>query len=258
MGIRQEAGILAMNKQAVLLTAFDGDGEAGRWREAIHSTIRNIAKYVDLPIYLATDNSKSYQPIDCCIVHEVEGISRGHKRHGFRSSNYWRVKLPLQMKHTTFLYLDLDIRIIDPAFIKGFDLAEKFGFCLPTSPRAFACIENTKGIDAIGRQNKQAEFQAIYSHATSYITGVMFMNASIGNAGLYMQEYIRLYETEPERAPSIAIKAAINTGIYPYLLPPQWCVTYHNRDSITENTFAKPLAVHVSDEGVAEKFKDLL
>ena len=237
----------------VLLTAFDGQFKQGHWHAHIADSVSNILKYLQCPILLLTDDPDEYKS-PLYEVQRVSVISRNHERQGYRSSNYWRIKWPLQHKDTTILYIDLDIRIISKAFIKGFDLAEKFGFCLPISPRAFACIENTCGIDALGRQDKPAEFASAYSHATSYITGVMFIRASILSAGKYLREYIRLYETKPQRAPSLAIEAAMNSCFAPYVLPPQWCVTYHNKDFIYENTRAKPLAIHISDEGVLDTF----
>ncbi len=247
-----------IQERMILLTAFDGEDKPGRWCSLIDQAVQNIRKYMDHPIVLMTDNPGPYMGSIDYITHTVKGICKGHERHCYRSSNYWRVKHCLLGYGITWLYIDLDIRIIHPAFVKGFDLAERFGFCMPPSPRAFACIENTKGVDAIGRQDKQAEFDSIYSHATSYITGVMFMNAAVGNAKSYIETYVGLFETEPQRGPSIAIKAAINSGFAPYVLPPQWCVTYHNMDMIANNRYAKALALHIGDEAVAEKFKDLL
>ncbi len=39
-----------MPDRMILLTAFDGAGEPGRWGELLDEAVANIHKYIDLPI----------------------------------------------------------------------------------------------------------------------------------------------------------------------------------------------------------------
>ncbi len=246
-------------KRIILLTAFDGDGPPGRYKDQIeHLLIPNVRKYMDYLIVLCTDNAKAYKSneYECA---EVEGISKGHERYGYRSSDYWRVAWTLSLHDTTVMYLDADILIIDKAFVKGFDLAERFGFCLPESPRVYSYIETMKGVDAFDKQLFRRMQKGLYGYATSYITGVMFMSPDVGNnTRLYMQSYIDTMRANPERGPCVAIKAALHTGFAPYVLPSQWCATYYNKQWIKDYKHASALAIQASDPGVKSAFRDNL
>lgn len=219
--------------RVIILTAF---GEANP-----NEMIDHLRIFTDCPIcvYIERDD---YGPIamhERVDFHIVELKWPDHPRCYHRNSDYYRIKALQESSAQVGLYLDLDIRIVDPAsFMDGFKLAERFGCCLPINPRSFAGIDASIGADPDGSP-------PIWN-ATACSMGVIF--ASLKASGFF-SSYLRIMEASPARGPAVMNKTIWETDFTPYFLPQEWCMSEAIDRVVTGTDYRiKPIAVHCNKD----------
>lgn len=230
-----------MNR-AIIITAF------GDRRENVQRLIKNIRQYVDYQIHIITSVESdigSFTRNDNISIRYVERLWPNHWRSGQRNGDYYQMKSVLESKHNSILYLDDDMLIVNKDFVQGFELAEKFGICLPLNPRSFV------GVDAaIGTDVPNSERQAKISLATAYNCGTMFVDKRATRAIFFLKQCCKILLQTPMRGPLAVWKAVEYTGVFPYVLPVQWCVCQENVGC------SNPIILHYGHKKVREYYSD--
>ena len=98
----------------------------------------------------------------------------------------------------------------------------KFGICVPTNERQLVKVDaiHTRGNDGdyyIGEDKSRGNL-------LTYDLWWAGFNPKDDRARKYLEEFCRLMETNPRRAPLQMSRASWNTGIYPYSTAKQWGV----------------------------------
>lgn len=232
-----------MNDRCIITTAF------GDRRKNIDRLIKNIRQYIDYPIviYTSKDSYIGLPPIDCpnldVEIKLVERLWPHHPRSGQRNGDYYQFLGALESGYSQILYLDDDMYIVDKDFIQGFELAERFGICLPLNPRAFVGRDACIGAD-VPENDRIVEIPL----ATAYNCGTMFVNTKHLGTKRLLRRCKAIILEAPMRGPLVIWKAVSRTGIVPYLLPPQWCVC------LEDVKCKNPIILHLGHEYVRQYF----
>lgn len=210
-----------MKNRMIMTTAF------GDRRENVLRLIKNIRHYVDYPICIITsEDSNISLPAGSnfslgkrIYIKYVPRLWPDHPRSGQRNGDYYQMKGVLFSEYSSILYLDDDMLIVNKDFVQGFDLAEKFGFCLPLNPRSFVGVDAAIGVDV-----PNLERQVKIPFATAYNCGTMFINKLHLGLRYFLRAYCDYLMNNPMRGPLAVWKTVEKTSIVPYILPSQWCV----------------------------------
>jgi len=231
----------------IVVTAF------GNKRKALIRFVSHIREYTRMPIHIYTDDleNKMEGKYNCKIV-MVETKWRGHRRYGYRNSNYWRMKL-ISLYDECVLYMDYDIRVVNEAFMEGFELANLFGMCLPLSPRIFLHSDISRGVD---RQIKRKDLHI--PHGSVCNSGMFFADPKNVHVQNYVNHYLKIYIDNPGRGPLAAWLAAEASGWHPYILPHQWLVCQANAEYCINYPYpeVKPIMIHLSGRKIEGLFKN--
>jgi len=233
-------------KRCIVLTGFDNRQEQ---TEAMLTRTRAITS---LPIEVFADNVMDL-PVRDVNLTIVKPLWVNRSRWPWQNSNYWRIKamFELQDKYDSFLYLDDDMQIVNPDFVQGFDLAEKFGMCVVISARSFV------GVDAAVGANSAGPIERL-TRATNYLTSPIFACMKNPNTQTLLSAYLdwTKLQSAPERGPLILWKAVEKTGICPFVLPLEWCVCEpdaHRRYS--QEMLIEPIMLHIGHPAVLNWFQ---
>lgn len=237
-----------MAERCIITTAF------GNRTHNVAHLIKNIRQYVDYPIVVITSKDSIISlPVD--INHNpdsnlnveiklVERLWPNHHRSGQRNGDYYQMKATLDSEYDQILYLDDDMRICDRGFIQGFELAKKFGVCLPLNPRSFVGVDAAIGADVpIGSRAVEIPL------ATAYNCGTMFVDKEHCDTDSFLKGCAYIILKKPMRGPLACWNTVNETKIVPYLLPPQWCVCQENIG------IHNPIILHTGHEAVREYYK---
>lgn len=205
------------SSHCILLVSFDRDTEP----------IENHLSFTSYPVYVYKD----LKPVHTGI------------RAGYRNSNYWRIQKTMDLlnEYESVCYLDNDMRVVNKGFWDGFALAEKFGFCVPMNPRAFVKTDSDKGVDA--------QTIPAVPHGTAWNNAVVFAS----KRGLpFMKAILDENINRPQRGPMTMWEAAWKTGLFPYILPYEYCVC------MPQFWIEDPLCLHCGSPNIREHYKELI
>jgi hypothetical protein len=101
-------------------------------------------------------------------------------------------------------------------------ITDKFGLCVPTNERQMVKVDgiHTRGNDGdyyIDEDESRGNCLTYDLWWASFCTRKK-------RGRVWLEEFCRLMETNPKRAPLQMSRATWNTGIYPYSMPQQWGV----------------------------------
>lgn len=234
--------------------------EFGDRHEQLIGLFENIRKHCGISIHLYGD---------------AQAVSREYSTYGVKRiliaddekftdnpvalSNYYKVHGAFQTSGSVML-LDDDMRITSKAFVQGFELAEKFGICVPANPRIYA-INNALGGDV---PNNVRSYIGQLSKAPALNFSPMFVDMENSRSHIFMEQLQFILKGAFRGTIALWI-AALETGIVPLILPEQWCVcgsnaehlkNYSKRLSGTE-TAIEPMLIHYGHRKVREVFPGL-
>lgn len=241
-------------KRGIVIVSF-GDRD-----EYIRSIVHNISKYSDLPILLYTERERSVAGISQKIIKKQHMFWMYSSRWGIRNCNFWSAHAALNTFDSCCVLND-DMRIVHSGFVDGFDLAERFGVCVPMNPRIYV-KHNAMGADA-----KDEDFRSPDDgpeHAPACNMSPMFCCRNVNNARVLLLAYTDELLT-CMRGTLAFWKASWKTGITPVYLPEFWCVGAGNaryikdyRKILRGSTYQiEPMMLHWGQQGVREVFGDI-
>jgi hypothetical protein len=176
------------------------------------------------------------------------------KREGNRNNDLWKLKGLKESRAKTVTYLDSDVYIYDwKRFIKGFDIAKRFGILFPMNPRIFVKVELDIGADVTPHDKRFFGTRPGSDCSTAYNMGVIFYSKGVDiRADLFLDCIISEQENYPSRGPMAVQRSMWLTGYAPYTLPVNWLVCAENVGIKT------PIALHVGHDKVMEWHKKLM
>lgn len=139
-------------------------------------------------------------------------------RHFYHLADYYKFKGMLESKADIAISIDSDMFIWSDAIYRLIYLTERFGFCVPNSSGRSMNFEVASSLDTIPIDDESKGFGI-----TCNITP-MTLSKNSENGKAYYKACCQKMEQEPSRASIVMWKAAWQTGVYPYLLPQEFCV----------------------------------
>jgi len=246
-----------MKNRGIILASF------GDRRTQLKGILKNIRYVTGLPVVIYTDQDQgvSGHGVQQRIVDAY--LWRGHRRWGVRQGNYWQAKAVLEGPFKTACCLDDDMRIVDTRFEQGFDLATKFGVCLPMNPRVYQ-EHNALGADT--RTADRKEISGWPNLVTACNMSPMFACRQVSSCRTLLLRYLQELVHNACRGTLAIWKASWQTGITPLYLPSTWCVCgddvhymqSHVIDVLrkrTKDSRVRPVMLHWGHKLVQREFK---
>jgi len=233
-------------KKGIVLAEF-GDRE-----QRIKGLVKNVRVLSDLPIVVYSD--KNYHDLgDGVVVKYVEGLWKGNRRYHNRNNDYWKVVAAREFELT--LVLDDDVRVVNEEFVQGFDLAERFGACLPVNPRVYFGLDREVGDDVDDEVLRETLDCSYYM--TGNNMGVIFLDTTNHDVKHLLDYYLAFMEKYTCRGPVAMAVACWRRRFTPYFLPEEWCACggYVKFKERTRKQI-RPVFLHVGHADVEEWFKN--
>ena len=143
--------------------------------------------------------------------------------------------------------IDSDMVIVDDKVKDIVNITKKFGLCFPNCPR----IISEKELNAIdGGENIYPE---TYNISALNVTPLTF-NKTYMRGRKLLKYIINRFEKYPSRLSACVINSMWETGIYPYILPFNWCVCSNNME--LPGVKDKYIVLHVGDKIVFNYWKE--
>lgn len=141
-----------------------------------------------------------------------------HPRYGYRTADYFKF-LSLTESDADFrCVLDSDMKIVSSDVIALIHLTRKFGFCVPYNDRQLLRQ------DMIWSQDTQPIEDESLGLGHSYNQSPMTLWKDDERGNTFYKKCAELMKKAPSRSSLVMWKTAWETGIYPYILPKQWCL----------------------------------
>jgi len=224
--------------------------EFGSRETEIRGVIKNIRTISNLPIVIYSDKRYDFLGLDVTVKLVVPGWV-GHRRYFNRNNDYWKVVAAKEFDEV--LIIDDDMRIVNDRWVEGFEIAEKFGVCLPMNPRIYFGLDRQCGDDTSDDlRNKTGDCPY---HLTGNNMGVIFANTNHLNTRKIFNTYLDFMEKEPCRGPVAMGVAYWRCGRAPYFLPEEWCAcggytSFKSRSRLRIN----PMFLHIGHKDVLNWF----
>ena len=148
-------------------------------------------------------------------------VLQNHKenpRHFYHLADYYKFKGMLESEADIAIAIDSDMFVFSEEIYRLIYLTEKFGFCVPNSSAQSMNFEIATSLDTIPIKDSSNGFGT-----TVNITPMTFCTEN-ENGRAYYEACCDMMEQQPSRASIAMWKAAWKTGLYPYLLPKEFCV----------------------------------
>lgn len=226
----------------------------------ISSLVDNIREYSAFPIILYTDRQRAVGGIEQIVLSPDQILWKDSPRWPIRNTNFWLAKAVIERAGTkdVFCCLNDDMRIVHAGWEDGFQLAEKFGICVPQNPRIFVKY-NMLGTDTTSEDWKRTEGTPIYAPACNVSPMFAYPNS------LYVQVLLSAYINELKKCMRGTLAfwlAMYKVGVCPLFLPEQWCVSASNAlhikkyEKVLQGKKCKiePIMLHWGQQQVREVF----
>lgn len=227
-----------MATRGIYITSF-GD------RPGLDGLLMNIKSVTDLPVRIMNE--------DNCMMRW-----QGSPRWGQRNSDLHKSTAVFKGEFDTILILDDDMRIVNPGFEEGFELAERFGVCLPLNPRMFAYIDALIGADVSPATKMIICKDGLPAFSTAVNMGTIFVDTKNEQSSRLFLAYRQIMLTNPCRGPVAMWLALWWTGFAPYILAPQWCLCASNINQTCRHGTIKipPIILHVGHPEVMRWYNE--
>ena len=209
-----------------------GDRDIAHYQQSVRS-VREYLPGVPIRVWHNTDMEYDVDALEtyCPQSYPV--------REANRNSSLQRLRALQQSPADQVCYLDNDVYVVNNEFRRGFDIAEKYGLCLPINPRSF--IRGDGGDLEVGAD--VSDYDREQTEGMQYMTacnmGVMFYDRWHQTAKKFLDVLINEQTTHPSRGQAALARAINKSNWHPYVLAQQWC---------TCRKIPNPLAIHVGSK----------
>lgn len=167
-----------------------------------------------------------------------------HERFGYRTADYFKFYSLIHSSADFKCVLDSDMKIVSSDIISLIYLTQKFGFCVPYNDRQLLRRDMESSKDT---QNIKDESKGL-GHSYNQSPMTLWKNDKRGVD--FFSNCMEIIKNDPSRASLVMWKSAWKTGVYPYILPKQWCVCDGNEGIGDE------IILHVGHKSVNDYYND--
>jgi len=182
--------------------------------------------FPDAKLTLYTDREElatNYSDVEVRLVDiDNSPFTKSNHRWGWHCCDYYEAKGLLNSDADIAISVDSDLMFVSDEVKTLLPITDKFGLCVPTNERQMVKVDgiHTRGNDGdyyIDEDESRGNCLTYDLWWASFCTRKK-------RGRFWLEEFCRLMETNPKRAPLQMSRATWNTGIYPYSMPVQWGV----------------------------------
>lgn len=182
--------------------------------------------FPDAKLTLYTDREElatNYSDVEVRLVDiDNSPFTKSNHRWGWHCCDYYEAKGLLNSDADIAISVDSDLMFVSDEVKTLLPITDKFGLCVPTNERQMVKVDgiHTRGNDGdyyIDEDESRGNCLTYDLWWASFCTRKK-------RGRFWLEEFCRLMETNPKRAPLQMSRATWNTGIYPYSMPQQWGV----------------------------------
>ena len=182
--------------------------------------------FPDAKLTLYTDREElatNYSDVEVRLVDiDNSPFTKSNHRWGWHCCDYYEAKGLLNSDADIAISVDSDLMFVSDEVKTLLPITDKFGLCVPTNERQMVKVDgiHTRGNDGdyyIDEDESRGNCLTYDLWWASFCTRKK-------RGRVWLEEFCRLMETNPKRAPLQMRRATWNTGIYPYSMPQQWGV----------------------------------
>jgi|TARA_B100000315_G_scaffold141928_1_gene131009 hypothetical protein len=182
--------------------------------------------FPDAKLTLYTDREElatNYSDVEVRLVDiDNSPFTKSNHRWGWHCCDYYEAKGLLNSDADIAISVDSDLMFVSDEVRTLLLITDKFGLCVPTNERQMVKVDgiHTRGNDGdyyIDEDESRGNCLTYDLWWASFCTRKK-------RGRFWLEEFCRLMETNPKRAPLQMSRATWNTGIYPYSMPQQWGV----------------------------------
>lgn len=181
-------------------------------------TLSSLKKYFPNAKYTVySDFDLNIEGVDLIKVESPVADSQ-NLRYGYRTADYFKFQSLINSKADFKCILDSDMKIVSSDIVSLIYMTRKFGFCVPYNDRQLLRQ------DMILSKDTQTINDESLGLGHSYNQSPMTLWQDDSRGVEFYQTCSEIMKKDPSRASLVMWKAAWKTGLYPYILPKQWCV----------------------------------
>ena len=182
--------------------------------------------FPDAKLTLYTDREElatNYSDVEVRLVDiDNSPFTKSNHRWGWHCCDYYEAKGLLNSDADIAISVDSDLMFVSDEVRTLLLITDKFGLCVPTNERQMVKVDgiHTRGNDGdyyIDEDESRGNCLTYDLWWASFCTRKK-------RGRFWLEEFCRLMETNPKRAPLQMSRATWNTGIHPYSMPQQWGV----------------------------------
>ena len=211
-------------------------------------TVTSFKKYIGFDsLHLYTDdfNARSEDFDKDIKIIKCESLFKNHPREGWRNNDYYKILGLLNVESEISVSMDSDMRVLNGDAKTIIDMTLRFGLCIPLNPRYLIKVDGIIGADG----GYSLDEDATRGNSLSFnMTPISFCKSSVG-AKKVLATYCDEMKNNPARGPLVMWRAVWQTGFYPCILPPQWCVCPQHLNCKNE------IMLHIGHELVKNNYK---
>lgn len=171
-------------------------------------------------LHLYTDDTRAMSLDPSIKIFKSQSLYVGHPREGWRNNDYYKVWGLLNAGSEIAVSMDGDMKVLSEDAKTILDMTRKFGMCIPINPRYLLKVDGVIGADGGYRLDEDAT----KGNGTAVnMTPISYCSAS-EPAKKMLSFYCKEMIEHPARGPLVMWRAMWNTGFFPCVLSPQWCV----------------------------------
>ena len=149
-------------------------------------------------------------------------FTKSNHRWGWHCCDYYEAKGLLNSDADIAISVDSDLMFVSDEVKTLLPITDKFGLCVPTNERQMVKVDgiHTRGNDG----DYYIDEDESHGNCLTYDLWWASFCTRKKRGRVWLEEFCRLMETNPKRAPLQMSRATWNTGIHPYSMPIQWGV----------------------------------
>ena len=189
-----------------------------------YSSVKQFFPESKLTLYTDREElANNYSDVEVRLVDiDNSPFTKSNHRWGWHCCDYYEAKGLLNSDADIAISVDSDLMFVSDEVRTLLPITDKFGICVPTNERQMVKIDgiHTRGNDGdyyIDEDESRGNCLTYDLWWASFCTRKK-------RGRLWLEEFCRLMETNPKRAPLQMSRATWNTGIHPYSMPQQWGV----------------------------------
>lgn len=184
-------------------------------------------------------------------------FSRNHARYGWRCNDFYQPHGILNSDADIAIAVDSDLLIASNAVRTIIPLVEAFGLCMPVNGRSLIWRDSMSDCD--GGIVEDDTLGLGMCHCTAFIAA----NPKDERARTLLQAYCDQVKSDAKhdrgaRGPLSFWRACHRTGLFPYTLPIEWCITGSNLGMSTYKGRTVPVILHAGHKEALTHYADVL